>query len=167
MAPGAGAPNEGAPANEGVPGAGAPAGRRQDEDRPRAVLRVAAAAIVRDGRLLATQRGYGELKDGWELPGGKLEPGETPAQAAVREIREELATDVVPVRAIVDVDQPHGGVLLRITCLLCTLAPGAPEPRLLEHEDARWLDAAHLADVVWLPADRRMVAVIRRQGLLS
>ena len=103
-------------------------------------IKVVAAVIFRGSEsgtreVLATQRGYGEFKDWWEFPGGKIEEGETPQQALTREIKEELAFH------------------LSMDCFYCTLISGQKEFSLLEHENATWLNAKTLRTVKWLPAD--------------
>ena len=102
--------------------------------------------------IFATQRGYGDYKDGWEIPGGKLEPGETPEACIVREIREELATErkAQKILGVVDYDYPN--FHLTMHCILCTIVSG--ELKLLEHEAARWLTKETLHSVDWLPADQ-------------
>ena len=127
-------------------------------------VKVVAAIICADGRVLATQRGHGEQAGGWEFPGGKVEPGETPEAAVVREIDEELATAIVVERLVTRVIHDYGSFVLDMDCFLCTLDGG--EPTLLEHRAARWLDAAHLDDVAWLPADVKVVAAIRAQSII-
>ncbi|MCP2165637.1 (deoxy)nucleoside triphosphate pyrophosphohydrolase [Goodfellowiella coeruleoviolacea] len=122
---------------------------------------VVGAAIVRDGRLLAQQRAYpAEAAGRWELPGGRVEPGETDAKAVVRECAEELG---VAVR----VDQPLGpdlpltaDLLLRVYA--ATLADPDAEPTAVEHRALRWVDPAELAALDWLPADRALVPALRR-----
>ena len=110
------------------------------------------AAVIRDGnRVFATQRGYGEYKDGWEFPGGKVEAGESPQEALRREIREELAA--------VDWEYPQFHLSMR--CFWCEILEGTPV--LKEHEAARWLDAESLDSVAWLPADRSVIERIRAQ----
>ena len=101
--------------------------------------------------IFATQRGYGDYKDGWEFPGGKLEPGETPQQCIEREIREELATEVRAERILGVVDYDYLTLHLTMHCILCTIVSG--ELKLLEHEAARWLTKETLRSVDWLPAD--------------
>ena len=122
-------------------------------------IEVAAAVIVRDGRIFATQRGYGEYKDWWEFPGGKIEPGETPQQALVREIREELATGIAVGSLVRTVEWDYPGFHLTMHCYWCTL--DSAKPRLLEHEAARWLSRDELASVSWLPADREIIEDIK------
>ena len=102
--------------------------------------------------IFATQRGYGDYKDGWEIPGGKLEPGETPEECIVREIREELATEVRVecILGVVDYDYPS--FHLTMHCILCTIVSG--KLQLLEHEAAKWVNKETLRSVDWLPADQ-------------
>ena len=102
--------------------------------------------------IFATQRGYGDYKDGWEIPGGKLEPGETPQQCIEREIREELATQVKAEKILGVVDYDYPTFHLTMHCILCTIVSG--ELKLLEHEVARWLSKDTLRSVDWLPADQ-------------
>lgn len=102
--------------------------------------------------IFATQRGYGDYKDGWEIPGGKLEPGETPEECIVREIREELATKVRAERILGVVDYDYPTFHLTMHCILCTIVSG--KLQLLEHEAAKWVNKETLRSVEWLPADR-------------
>lgn len=102
--------------------------------------------------IFATQRGYGDYKDGWEIPGGKLEPGETPEECIVREIREELATEVRAERILGVVDYDYPSFHLTMHCILCTIISG--KLQLLEHEAAKWVNKETLRSVDWLPADR-------------
>lgn len=102
--------------------------------------------------IFATQRGYGDYKDGWEIPGGKLEPGETPEECIVREIREELATEVRAERILGVVDYDYPFFHLTMHCILCTIVSG--KLQLLEHEAAKWVNKETLRSVEWLPADR-------------
>ena len=124
-------------------------------------IEVAAAVIRRGDRILATQRGYGEHKDGWEFPGGKLEPGETPREALAREIREELAVDVRVGDCLADVEYAYPGFRLRMRCFWCRIPAG--EPVLREHEAARWLALDDLDSVAWLPADRLVLPHVREE----
>ena len=118
-------------------------------------IRVVAAVIRKGDRIFATQRGYGEFKDGWEFPGGKIEEGETPEHAIVREIREELNTEIEPVRLLDTIEEDYPTFHISMKCFLCRVKSGKLE--LLEHEAARWLDREHLYDVAWLPADLELV----------
>ena len=102
--------------------------------------------------IFATQRGYGDYKDGWEIPGGKLEPGETPEECIVREIREELATEVRAERILGVEDYDYPTFHLTMHCILCTIVSG--KLQLLEHEAAKWVSKETLRSVEWLPADR-------------
>lgn len=102
--------------------------------------------------IFVTQRGYGDYKDGWEIPGGKLESGETPEECIVREIREELATEVRAERILGVVDYDYPSFHLTMHCILCTIVSG--KLQLLEHEAAKWVNKETLRSVDWLPADR-------------
>ena len=112
-----------------------------------------AAAIIHDaqGRIFATQRGYGDWKDYWEFPGGKIEPAETPQQALTREILEELDTRIIIERPVTTVEYDYPTFHLTMHCYWCSLA--GPSPTLKEHEAARWLPKDQLRSVRWLPAD--------------
>lgn len=118
-------------------------------------IEVVAAVICHEDKIFATQRGYGEFKDGWEFPGGKIEPGETPAQALVREIKEELdlEIEVGVLLEIVEYDYPK--FHLKMHCFLCTMKTG--EMVLKEHEAAKWLTKETLDSVDWLPADLSLI----------
>ena len=118
-------------------------------------VRVVAALILNQDQVLATQRGYGEFKDGWEFPGGTIEPGETPEQAIKREIREELATDIRVEQPLTTVEYDYPSFHLSMECFICKVERG--NPTLLEHEAARWLSYDELDDVEWLPADQLVV----------
>ena len=112
--------------------------------------------------IFATQRGYGDWKGWWEIPGGKIEESETPEQCIVREIREELATEVKAEKIVGVVDYDYPTFHLTMHCILCTIVSG--ELKLLEHENARWLSLETLRSVKWLPADELILEKI--EGLL-
>ena len=118
-------------------------------------IEVVAAIIVRDGRIFATQRGYGEWKDWWEFPGGKIEPVESTEDALKREIREELATEIEVDELLTTVEYDYPKFHLTMHCYLCTIISG--DLSLLEHEDARWLALDELDCVKWLPADKDVI----------
>lgn len=125
-------------------------------------INVVAAVIMKEGRVFATQRGYGEFKDGWEFPGGKVEAGESPEEALRREIREELEVEVNVGDLIDTIEYDYPAFHLSMKCYACTIAGGSPH--LLEHEAARWLSADQLDSVAWLPADITLIPKIA--GLL-
>ena len=119
------------------------------------------AAVIHDGgRILATQRGYGEFKDKWEFPGGKMEAGESREEALRREIREELDTDINIGRLLCTVEYDYPAFHLTMHCYLCSVVSGALV--LKEHESARWLPAEALESVDWLPADLQILPIIRQ-----
>ena len=118
-------------------------------------IQVVSAIIIRDGKLFATQRGYGEWKDWWEFPGGKIEPEESQEDALKREIREELATEIEVGTLLSTVEYDYHKFHLTMHCYLCTIISG--ELSLLEHEDARWLTTDELDSVKWLPADKDVI----------
>lgn len=125
-------------------------------------INVVAAVIMKEGKVFATQRGYGEFKDGWEFPGGKVEAGESPEEALRREIREELEVEVNVGDLIDTIEYDYPAFHLSMKCYACTIAGGSPH--LLEHEAARWLAAGQLDSVAWLPADITLIPKIA--GLL-
>lgn len=119
------------------------------------------AGIIKDGdKIFATQRGYGEFKDGWEFPGGKMEPGETPQEALARELKEELAIDVNVGEFLCTVDYDYPTFHLTMHCFYCSVIGG--ELTLLEHEASKWLKMTELHSVNWLPADVDVVAALER-----
>lgn len=119
------------------------------------------AGIIKDGdKIFATQRGYGEFKDGWEFPGGKMESGETPQQALARELKEELAIDVSVGDFLCTVDYDYPTFHLTMHCFYCSLVGG--ELTLLEHEAAKWLNMSELHTVSWLPADVEVVKALEK-----
>ena len=123
-------------------------------------IEVVAAIICQDDQIFATQRGYGDFKDGWEFPGGKVEPGETPEAALVREIREELAVEISVGELLTTVEYDYPNFHLTMHCYLCQLTGG--ELRLLEHEAARWLGKGELHSVEWLPADVGVIPLLEK-----
>lgn len=125
----------------------------------RKTVEVAAAIIRRGDVFFATQRGYGDWKDFWEWPGGKVEAGETPEQALVREIREELDAQIRVDTFLCTVDWDYPAFHLTMHCYLCSLL--SEEVHLNEHEAARWLDADSLGELRWLPADEGLLPLIR------
>ena len=119
------------------------------------------AAIIHDdeGHIFATQRGYGDFKDGWEFPGGKMEPGESPEDALVREILEELETRIVVERLVQTVEWDYPKFHLTMHCFWCSVESGGLT--LKEHEAAKWLNKEQLNSVDWLPADRTIIEQIK------
>ena len=122
-------------------------------------INVVAAVIRKGDKILATQRGYGEFKDGWEFPGGKIEPGERPEEALKREIKEELkaAISVGEDLGVVECDYPNFHLNMR--CFMCSLV--SEDVTLLEHEAMKWLTAETIDTVNWLPADKPMTEKIK------
>ena len=160
---------------------------KMDDVRDMKQIEVVAAIIQKDDRIFATQRGYGEWKDWWEFPGGKMEVGETPEEALKREIREELSTEICIDKFLctVEYDYPEFGLRpssdatrqsqselcsalaapsfhLTMHCFLCTLIGDALH--LNEHEAARWLTKDELNTVKWLPADEEVVRGLMYDG---
>ncbi len=125
-------------------------------------IEVVAAVICDGGRVFATQRGYGEWKDWWEFPGGKIEAGEQPKQALRREIKEELATEIAVGDLLTTVDYDYPKFHLTMHCFLCSVTAGTLT--LLEHEAAKWLGLEELATVKWLPADEEVVEMLKRRN---
>lgn len=125
-------------------------------------IRVVAAVILRQNigkdEIFATQRGYGEFEGGWEFPGGKIESGETPQEALVREIKEELDADILVGDLIATVEYDYPNFHLSMDCFWCRLQSNHVE--LNEHEDAKWLSKEELDSVEWLPADVTLVEKI-------
>lgn len=121
-------------------------------------VKVAAAIIKDNNRIFATQRGYGEFKDGWEFPGGKIEENETPREALVREIKEELDI-IITVEKLIDiVEYDYPNFHLTMHCFLCTIVAG--DLVLKEHKAARWITKEQLGSVEWLPADLELIEKI-------
>jgi len=120
------------------------------------------AAILRKGdAIFATQRGYGDWKDWWEFPGGKMEAGETPEEALVREIREELSAEILVDKYLTTIEWDYPQFHLTMHCYLCSLQGDALH--LNEHEAARWLRAGELLSVRWLPADDQLLPLIEQE----
>ena len=128
-------------------------------------ITVSAAVILRTNpqthkhEILATQRGYGDFKGGWEFPGGKIESGETPEECIVREIREELATVVKAEKILGVVEYDYPAFHLTMHCILCSVVSG--DLTLLEHEDAKWVTLENLYSLDWLPADKLILGKIQ------
>ena len=128
----------------------------------RKIVNVVAAVIQQDDKILATQRGYGNYNDWWEFPGGKVEAGETPENALVREIKEELDSEIAVDRFLTTVEHDYPEFHLSMDCYWCRVISG--KLTLLEHEAAKWLPLDNLRQVNWLPADVKVVEAICEQG---
>lgn len=122
------------------------------------IIKVVAAIIIQGEKVFATQRGYGEFKDGWEFPGGKIEEGETPQEALVREIKEELDVDIEVGELLDVVEYDYPQFHLSMDCFICKIKSG--ELVLKEHEAAKWLTKDTLDSVEWLPADQGLIEKI-------
>ena len=122
-------------------------------------IRVVAAVIKNENKIFATARGYGEFKGQWEFPGGKIEAGETPQEAIVREIKEELETTIQVSDLIDTIEHDYQTFHLSMDCYWCDIVEG--ELKLLEAESARWLSKEELYDVKWLPADILLIEKIK------
>lgn len=130
------------------------------------IVRVVAAVIRRYNEtgepiIFATQKGYGDFKGGWEFPGGKIEPGESPEQALVREIREELETEIIVGELIDTVEYDYPNFHLSMDCFWCEVKSG--DLKLLEASAAKWLTKEELGSVEWLPADVSLIEKIKEQ----
>ena len=125
-------------------------------------IEVVAAIICKGGRIFATQRGYGDWKDWWEFPGGKVEAGETPEEALRREIREELSAEISVDEFVATVEYDYPAFHLTMHCYRCSLKDDALH--LNEHEAARWLLPADIDSVDWLPADKAVVKILKGNG---
>lgn len=109
--------------------------------------------------IFATQRGYGDLKGGWEFPGGKIEAGETPQEALKREIMEELETEIIVGELIDTIEYDYPAFHLSMDCFWCEIVKG--DLVLKEHEAAKWLTKEELDSVEWLPADITLIDKIK------
>ena len=119
------------------------------------------AAIIRDkDKIFATQRGYGEFKDGWEFPGGKVEEGESPEAALKREIEEELETEIEVGDYLTTIEYDYPKFHLSMRCYWATIVEG--KPVLREHEAAKWLSKLELDSVDWLPADITIIDTVKK-----
>lgn len=118
-------------------------------------IRVVAAIIIHEDKVFATQRGYGEFKGGWEFPGGKIEEGETPQEALVREIKEELNVEIEVGELLDVVEYDYPNFHLSMDCFICNIKSG--KLVLNEHEAAKWLTKETLDSVEWLPADLGLI----------
>lgn len=119
------------------------------------IVRVVAAIIIDGNKVFATQRGYGEFKDGWEFPGGKIEQNETPEEAIVREIKEELNVEIEVLNLLDKVEYDYPNFHLSMDCFVCKIKTG--DLILKEHEAAKWLTKDTLHSVEWLPADLELI----------
>ena len=124
------------------------------------VAAVICDSITEKRSIFATARGYGEFKGQWEFPGGKVEKGETPQQALVREIQEELDTKITVGELIGTIEYDYTTFQLSMDCFWCEVVDG--ELKLLEAEDARWLSKENLYSVQWLPADITLIEKIEK-----
>ena len=125
-------------------------------------IHVVAAVIENEGKILATQRGYGEFEGLWEFPGGKVEPGESSAGALTREISEELGVGIAVGEYLCTAEYDYPNFHLKMECWMCKILSGQIELR--EHIGARWLDSDSLGDVEWLPADIEVVECLRKKA---
>ena len=128
-------------------------------------IEVVAAIISKKDKIFATQRGYGEWKDWWEFPGGKMEAGETPEKALKREIHEELSTEISVDEFLCTVEYDYPIFHLTMHCYLCSLL--TETLHLNEHEAAKWLSINNLDSVKWLPADVKVLEVIKSKIIIS
>ena len=131
-----------------------------EQDTPKKAINVVAAIIRKDDQVFTTQRGYGDYKDWWEFPGGKIEKGETPEEAIVREIKEELNTEIAVDSFLTTVEYDYEQFHLTMDCFWCSIKEG--HLQLLEHEAAKWLPLNDLRQVNWLPADVLVVDAIEK-----
>lgn len=128
-------------------------------------INVVAAIIKKDGKIFAAQRGYGEFRDGWEFPGGKVEKEETLEEALIREIQEELHVLIKIDRYFDHVDHEYPSFILHMDCFICSLQEG--EIKMDVHEAYRWLNLSELDQVEWLPADVQVVEKLKHEDLMG
>lgn len=114
-------------------------------------IKVVAAIIQKENKILATKRGYDEFINMWEFPGGKIESGETKEQALVREIKEELNIEINVDKFAIDIEYQYPNFYLFMSCFMCSIKEGSIE--LLEHNDGKWITKEELNTLNWLPAD--------------
>ncbi len=122
-------------------------------------IEVVAAVIFRGNKIFATQRGYGEFKDGWEFPGGKMEPGESKEDALKRELREELNVEIEVENLLKTIEYDYPNFHLTMHCFKSKLKKG--EPELLEHEAAKWVSKDEIDNIAWLPADIEIIEQVK------
>ena len=132
-----------------------------DQMNEKKTVKVVAAIIMSEGRVFATQRGTGDFAGGWEFPGGKVEPGETPQEALKREILEELEAEIIVGDLLDTIEYDYSTFHLSMKCFFCTLV--SKEVVLREHSAAKWLDREKLDSVEWLPADQLLIDPIRER----
>lgn len=125
------------------------------------IIEVVAAIIKEENKIFATQRGYGEFKDGWEFPGGKMEQNELPEEALRREIKEELESEIKVGKLLTTVEYDYPQFHLTMHCFMCEVEKG--ELKLLEHEASKWLTRDNLYSVDWLPADKEIIPLIEKE----
>ena len=114
-------------------------------------IKVVAAIIQKENKILATKRGYGEFINMWEFPGGKIEPGETKEEALIREIKEELNIEINVDKFAIDIEYQYPNFYLFMSCFMCSIKEGSIE--LLEHNAGKWITKEELNTLNWLPAD--------------
>lgn len=122
-------------------------------------IKVVAAIIQKENKILATKRGYGEFINMWEFPGGKIESGETKEQALVREIKEELNIEISVDKFAIDIEYQYPNFYLFMSCFMCSIKEGSIE--LLEHNDGKWITKEELNTLNWLPADINTVNYLK------
>lgn len=122
-------------------------------------IKVVAAIIQNENKILATKRGYGEFINMWEFPGGKIESGETKDEALIREIKEELNVKINVDKFALDVEYQYPNFYLFMSCFMCSIQEGSIE--LLEHNDAKWITKEELDSLNWLPADIEVINYLK------